>query len=576
MSAARLAAAKVLHVDYLVLGAGSAGCVLANRLSASPGNEVQVVEAGSWHKYNLMKVIPAGVYAVFKDPALNWNYESEPEPGCNGRRITLPRGKVVGGSSSINAMVYMRGHPKDYDRWAKDFGLTDWSYDKCLPYFKRAETSERGEDAWRGGSGPLGVSQGKLKTPLFDALFAAGKTSGQGTSTDLNGFKPEGVARLDSTTKNGARCSAADAYLTPVLDHRPNLNLETEALIERVLLEDCKAVGAEYVKGGERFTVLARKEVILACGAIKTPQLLMLSGIGPADHLHEHGIDVVHDVPAVGENLQDHLAIDTGFHCTKGTSLFSSAGEVEGWTPTTMEYLNNPLYKAMVGARWLLTRDGPAASNVFEMGGLVFGNEEVDYPNLQYHFAPVYTEADGEKNVMLIQGYHMQIDQLRPEGRGRVTLRSAAPEDSPKALFNYLQHPTDVKELIEAHHTAQRLLGQPAFDNFRGSRIDPAPGVISDPEVEQYVRDTASTDYHPSGTCMMSATPSEGVVDAQLRVKGIANLRVVDASVMPRIVSGNLNAPTIMIAEKASDIILGNQPLPPADPPATFHFEKAR
>jgi len=537
--------------DYIIIGAGSAGCVLANRLTEGSQNKVLILEAGPMD-HKLMVHIPAGVYHAYKDPSINWNYTSEPEPECDDRKIELPRGKVIGGSSSINSMVYMRGHPMDYDRWADDFGLPDWSYERCLPYFKRCESSDRGENAWRGGSGPLGVTRGTLQNPLFDALYEAGGQSGQGTSDDLNGYKPEGIARLDSTTRYGRRCSAAVAHLKPALK-RSNLTLQTRALSRRIILENNQARGIEYEVSGQVKQAFAAKEVIVSCGAIKSPQLLMLSGIGSADTLNAMNITPQINLPGVGQNLQDHLSIDSAYYCKK---------------PITLHTLTHPMKKLSVGLKWLATRSGIGASHIWEMGGFVFGNDQVTHPNLQYHFTPVYSDWHNRK-IRLQQGYVLTCDQLRPKSRGEVKLRSADPHDRPASHFNYMSHPDDTRELVEALKVMQELLTQPAFDEFRGERINPAPEAKTDSELEAWVRAYSSTDYHPCGTCRMGHDDL-AVVDGELRVHGVDHLRVVDASVMPDIVSGNLNAPTQMIGERAADYILGKEQLPAEQ--ANFHF----
>ena len=536
--------------DYLILGAGSAGCVLANRLSASD-DSVLLLEAGASDRNPLIH-IPAGVYRVYKDAKINWNYRSEPEPGCAERRIECPRGKVVGGSSSINAMVYMRGHPLDYDRWAADFNLPQWSYQNCLPYFKKSESSSRGENDWRGASGPLGVSVSTMQNPLYDALMEAGRQSGQGVSDDLNGYRPEGIARLDRTVRDGRRCSAAVAYLKPAL-RRDNLSLRVNTLVEKILLEGERAVGVQVKRGNRRYEIRANKSVIVCCGAINSPQLLMLSGIGAADALREHGIVPRINLTGVGQNLQDHPFIHTAFHCTK---------------PVTLDYLARPLHKLRVGAQWLLTRGGAAASSIWEMGGLVRGDSDA-HANFQYHFAAVYGTYERMK---LIQGYQLNVDLLRPKSRGSVTLTSADPSASPAVKFNYLTAPEDIRGMKEGYAKMQELMMQPAFDALRGARIVPAPTITSDTEIEHYIRATVSTDYHPCGTCRMG-DDDDAVTDGAMRVRGVDGLRVVDASVMPDLVSGNLNAPVMMIAERAADFILGNEPLPAER--ASFHFSDA-
>ncbi len=538
--------------DYIILGAGSAGCVLANRLSESGKHSVLVVEAGPMDR-KLLIHIPAGVHSVYKDPSINWNYESETEADLEHRNIELPRGKVVGGSSSINAMVYLRGHPLDYDRWNEEPGLEGWSYADCLPYFRSGETSERGESEYRGGSGPLGVSRAKLVNPIFDAFLTAGETSGQGLSDDLSGYKPEGLARLDSTIRNGRRCSAAVAFLKPALP-RPNLDLLTHALVEQLLLDNGRAIGVKLRHQGKIRIVRASREVIVSCGAIKSPQLLMLSGIGPAAELDKHGIPVRHELPAVGQNLQDHLKIHCTWKCTQAI---------------TYHRANRPWNKLKAGMRWLTSKSGFATSNIWEAGGLIRGNENVDYPNLQYHFAPISANYQGRK-IVLSQGFTLQVDQLRPASRGSITLNSANPIDKPAAHFNYLSKTHDLQELVEGYRKINELVMQPAFIAFRGDRTDPAPEIKSAREIENWIRQTASTDFHPCCTCRMG-NDDNSVVDAEMKVHGIEGLRVVDASVMPQIVSGNLNAPTQMIAARAADFILGKSPLAPEF--AKFHFQ---
>lgn len=539
--------------DYIILGAGSAGCVLANELSQDANNKVLILEAGPMD-YKLMVHMPAGVHKAYKDPSINWNYDSESEPELDNRKITLPRGKVIGGSSSINSMVYIRGHPKDYDFWASDNDLPNWTYAHCLPYFKKCESSDRGANDWRGADGRLGVTKGKLENPLYDAFFAAGEQSGQGYSDDLNGFKPEGLARLDSTTKNGRRSSAAVAHLKPALS-RSNVTLKTRALVHRIVIENNCAKAVVFEHKGHVKIVHAAKEILVCAGAIKSPQILMLSGIGPSAHIKEFGIEPIHELPGVGQNLQDHLSISVVNECTK---------------PVTFDRYSNPLRQLAVGLQWIFTRKGFVASNVWEAGGYIHGISEVEHPNLQYHFAPVHYEYHGTK-IKLFQGFTTQLDQLRPRSKGEIKLLSADPAHRPSAHFNYLSDSFDTGEMIEAVKKIRELISQPAFNELRGKELHPGPDVMSDTDIERFVRAETSTDYHPSCSCRMG-TDNGAVVDAEMRVHGIGRLRVVDASVMPKIVSGNLNAPTQMIALRAADYILGREPLPEFR--ASFHFQK--
>lgn len=542
---------QVKTYDYVIVGGGSAGCVLANRLTEDGKHTVLVLEAGPMD-HNLMIHVPAGVYKVFKDPKLNWNYKTEDEPELYERNVEIPRGKVVGGSSSINAMVYMRGHPRDFDRWGQEFNLPKWSYAQCLPYFKAGETSDRGASDWRGGEGPLSVTKGAYENPLYDAFVEAGGQAGQGQTDDLNGYKPEGVARLDSTKKDGRRCSAAVAHMRPALT-RSNMTLKTRAMVRKILIEGNRAVGLEYVHGGETHTVRTERELILSGGAINSPQLMMLSGIGPADHLRAMGIEPKLDLAGVGQNLQDHPTVAVKYECTK---------------PVTIHKVAHPVRKALAGMRWMFDRKGVASSNIWEAGGLVRGNADVPYPNLQYHFGPVGVDYEGT-NIKLGQAFTMTIDQLRPTSRGYIALKSTNPMDKPALHFNYMSTEHDRRELVEGVKAARALASQKAFDAFRGREIFPGPDGNSDADILAYIRNTTETDYHPCATCRMG-NDAMAVVDEEMRVHGIEGLRVVDASVMPQITSANLNAPTQMIAARAADFIRGREQLAPFH--ANFDF----
>jgi choline dehydrogenase len=538
--------------DFVIVGAGSAGCVLANKLGEDLNNKILVLEAGPMD-YNLMIHIPAGVYKAYRNPKINWNYWSEDEPELFDRNISIPRGKVIGGSSSINSMVYMRGHPLDYDRWQSECGLKNWSYDQCLPYFKAGETSDRGENLWRGGSGNLGVTKGSFDNPLFDAFEEAGPQSGQGYSEDLNGYNPEGIARFDATRKNGRRCSAAIAHLKPALT-RGNITLLTRAQVLKLDIEGNSVSGVTFQRNGKIRSVKANKEVILSGGAINSPHLLMLSGIGPSEHLKEHGINVHVDLPGVGQNLQDHSTIILQYACKKSFPIHK---------------VNQPHRKLATGIQWVFTKKGIATSNIWEAGGLIRSSSKAKYPDIQYHFGPVGFEYNGNK-ISILQAFAIHVDQLRPRSRGQVTLRSANPLDKPLMTFNYLQHPEDLSEMVNGFKKARELILQPSFDEFRGIELTPGPQIQTDKQIIEFIKSAAETDYHPSCSCAMG-NGDMAVVDDQMKVRGVEKLRVVDASVMPQIISGNLNAPTQMIAARAADMILEREQLSPIK--ANFAFE---
>lgn len=541
--------------DYIVVGAGSAGCVLANRLSEDPDVRVLVLEAGP-RDTNLFIHMPAGTYKVWQDPKLNWNYASAPEREMDNRPIPVPRGRVLGGSSSINSMVYMRGHPSDYDRWATEFGLPDWDYAHCLPYFRKAERNERGADAWHGDSGPLGVSRASSGNVLYDVFVEAGAESGVGKSDDLNGYRPEGLALYDSTKWNGRRCSAAVGYLHPVMN-RPNLDLVIGAHVQKVVVEGGRARGIVYSHKGKTITVEATQEVMLCGGAINSPQLLMLSGIGPAEELARVGIDCLHDLPGVGKNLQDHIDVTVQWRSKK---------------PVSLAHLANPLVKLGVGTQWLATRKGLVSSNIWEAGGLVHTESGLPAPNIQFHFAAVAIRGEGS-SMKLLEGFQMHVSQMRQDARGRILLADADPAKAPRILFNFLETEKDQREMVDGVLIARHIAASPVFREFAGEELLPGPAAKTRAEILDFVRATAETEFHPSCTCRMG-TDEQAVVDTDLKVHGVDGLRVVDASVMPNVISSNLNATVIMIAEKVADRIRGRTPLEPSRPRFFFDDEE--
>ncbi|MEJ2478724.1 MAG: choline dehydrogenase [Acidihalobacter sp.] len=535
--------------DYIIVGAGSAGCVLANRLSADPDIRVLLLEAGPRDR-SIFIHMPAAFAEPLKNDRYNWYYESEPEPHMDNRRMYCPRGRVLGGSSSINGMVYIRGHALDYDRWAQAPGLEHWAYKHVLPYFRRAETRRKGGDAYRGDSGPLHVSTGACENPLFGAFIEAGKQAGYPYTEDMNGYQQEGLGPMDMTVDGGERWSAAKGYLRPVLD-RPNLNVELGRLTHRILFDGKTAVGVEYA--GHDVSLVqahAEREVIVSAGAINSPQLLMLSGIGDADALREHDIPVVQHVPGVGQNLQDHLEVYVQYASTQPISLYP---------------VLKPWNRAIVGLQWLAARKGPGASNQFEAGGFIRSRAGVEHPDLQYHFLPIAISYDG-RAPQEGHGFQAHVGPMRSQSRGSVTLTGRDPHRAPRIVFNYLSRPEDMEEFRAGIRLTREIFAQAAFDPFRGRELAPGADLTSDAELDAFVRAKAESAYHPSCSCKMGEDDM-AVVDGQTRVHGVERLRVVDASIMPSIVSGNLNAPTIMLAEKAADMILGKEPPPPSDAP---------
>jgi choline dehydrogenase len=535
--------------DYVVVGAGSAGCVLANRLSEDGRFSVLLLEYGGSDR-SIFIQMPTALSIPMNMPRYNWGYQSEPEPQLGGRRMQTPRGKVLGGSSSINGMVYVRGNPLDFERWEEE-GARGWSYRHVLPYFRRAETRAEGGDVYRGDSGPLQTTYGTLSNPLHGAWLAAAREAGYPLSSDLNGFQQEGFGRLDMTVGAGRRCSAANAYLRPALA-RTNLTVHTHALATMIEFSNRRASAVHYRHGETQRLARARREIILSAGPINSPQLLKLSGIGAPAELAALGIALVHALPGVGENLQDHLEF-----------YFQMASRL----PITLYSTQNLWSKFLIGLRWLVRKDGLGASNHFETGGFIRSRAGIRYPDLQYHFLPMAVSYDG-KSLATEHGFQAHIGPMRSKSRGTVKLNSADPLDPPRIRFNYLSHPDDWSEMRACVRLTRELFSQPAFAAYRGREIQPGAGIQSDEQIDEFIRAHIETAYHPSGTCRMGATNDPmAVVDPEGRVIGTQALRVVDSSIMPSITTGNLNAPTIMLAEKLADAILAKEPLPPSEAP---------
>jgi choline dehydrogenase len=526
-----------MSYDYIIAGGGSAGCVLANRLSADPDIKVALLEAGPADK-NFLIHMPAGYAALMQTGWVDWGYHTEPQAGLNGRCLFWPRGKTLGGSSSVNAMVYIRGVPSDYDTWAQ-LGNRGWSYDDVLPYFKRSETYLPGGNAYHGSDGPLQVSRPGVEGVLSAVWIEAGQQAGHPYTPDFNGAQQEGFGPIDTTVANGRRASAAVCYLRPALS-RPNLTVITKAHATRILMQGSRAIGVEYAKGRRRYVLHAAREVIVSGGSINSPQLLLLSGIGPADEIGRHGIKPVHDLPGVGKNLQDHLHGAVKHDCTQPVSLYS---------------ILKPLPLAANVIYYLLTHKGPGATMGLESLAFLKSRPELVAPDLEYHFAPVLY-ADHGREILKRHGFMGYYNMQRPEARGEITLKSADPLAHPAIQPNYLQNETDLRTLRDGLKILREVFRQKAFDPYRGAEFAPGPEVQTDAQIDAYHRQTGESIYHPVGTCKMGQDDM-AVVDAELRVRGVDGLRVVDASIMPQLVSGNTNAPTIMIAEKAADMIAG-------------------
>ncbi len=534
--------------DYVIVGGGSAGSALANRLSANPKNKVLVLEAGRpdyW--WDVFIHMPAALTFPIGSRFYDWLYVSEPEPNMNNRRITQGRGKVLGGSSSINGMIFQRGNPLDYQRWASDPGMGTWDYAHCLPYFKRLENclAADPDDQFRGHDGPLQQERGPIKNPLFSAFFKAVQQAGHELTSDVNGYKQEGFAAFDRNLRRGRRLSAARAYLHPVM-HRKNLTVKCRALVTKLNIENKKVTGVNFELPFGRKRTVDAKEVVLCGGSFNSPQLLQVSGIGNSQHLKSVGVEPVHHLPGVGENLQDHLEVYVQHSCSQPVSL-------------------NPMlklhYRPFIGLAWLFRR-GPGASNHFEGGGFIRGNQSFKYPNLMFHFLPIAVRYDGTAPAGG-HGYQVHIGPMYSNSRGSVRIKSPDVHVKPELRLNYLSTPEDRQEWVEAIAAARKILAQPAFKEFDGGEISPSPAVATDEQILDWVRKDGETAYHPSCTCRMGIDEMSVVDPLTMGVRGIVGLRIVDASVMPYVTNGNIYAPTMMIAEKAADIILGVAPLKP-------------
>jgi choline dehydrogenase len=526
-----------LEFDYIVVGAGSAGCVLVNRLTADGKYSVLLLEAGPEDSH-LWIHIPLGYGRLFKEKAVNWMYQTEPEPGLNGRNVFQPRGKVLGGSSSINGLLYVRGQHEDYDRW-RQHGNLGWGFDDVLPYFKKAEDQTRGGDDFHGVGGPLPVSDWRHADPLSAAFVDAAAEVGFPKNSDFNGATQEGAGFFQTTTKGGRRASTAVAYLRPA-KARPNLHVETSALAEQILFEGRRAVGVSYRAAGIPRTARARKEILISGGAFNSPQLLQLSGVGPADLLRQHGIEVVLDAPGVGNDLQDHMQVRVVMRCSQAITL--------------NDIVNNPIRKVLTGLRYAAFRTGPLTIAAGTSGAFFKTNPRLATPDIQIHFLPFSTDKMGEK-LHPFSGFTASVCQLRPESRGSLRIKSADPAAPPEIRINYLASDVDRATNVEGLKILRKILHAQALAPYVVEEVDPGDKITSDEALLAYCRARGTTIYHPTSTCRMGNDPL-AVVDQRLRVRGLDGLRVIDASVMPDLVSGNTNAPVIMIAEKASDMIL--------------------
>jgi choline dehydrogenase len=528
--------------DYIIVGSGSAGSVMTWRL-AEAGHSVLVIEFGGTDRGPLIQM-PSALSIPMNMTQYNWGFETEPEPHLGGRILATPRGKVIGGSSSINGMVYVRGHARDFDTW-EQMGAKGWGYRHILPYFKRLEHSHGGEEGWRGTHGPMHVKRGRRLNPLYQAFIEAGREAGYPVTQDYNGHQQEGFGAMEMTVHRGFRWSAANAYLRPARK-TGRVKLASRALARRIILEGKRAVGVEYSRGKTVHVARANREVIIAASSINSPKLLQLSGIGPASVLKEAGINIIHDLPGVGENLHDHLEVYFQVRCTQ---------------PITLNDKLNVISKGMIGAEWVLFKSGLGSTNHFESCGFIRSQAGIEYPDIQYHFLPAAVRYDG-KAAFDGHGFQVHVGPMRTKSRGFVRIRSNQPDAPPKILFNYMSHPDDWSEFRACIRLTREIMQQKALAPYRAEEIQPGAAVQSDAEIDAFIREHCESAYHPTGTCKMGSPENPmTVVDHECKVIGIENLRVADSSIMPQITNGNLNAPTLMLGEKASDMILGREPL---------------
>ncbi|MEO5322127.1 choline dehydrogenase [Mesorhizobium sp. CC13] len=536
----------MLEADFVIVGSGSAGSAMAYRLSEDGKHSVIVIEYGGTDFGPLIQM-PSALSIPLNMSRYDWGYASEPEPHLDGRVLATPRGKVLGGSSSINGMVYVRGHAHDFDHWAEQ-GAAGWGYADVLPYFKRMEHANGGEDGWRGTSGPLNIQRGPRRNPLYQAFVEAGQQAGFELTEDYNGSKQEGFGAMEQTIHGGRRWSVANAYLRPALK-RGNVRV-VNGFARRVVIENQRAVGVEIEARKKIQIVKARREVIIAASSINSPKLLMLSGIGPAEHLKKHGIAVVADRRGVGQNLQDHMELYI---------------QQEATQPITLHSVFNPFSKALIGAEWLLFKTGLGATNHFEAAAFVRSKAGVDYPDIQFHFLPAAVRYDG-KAAAKSHGFQAHVGPMRSKSRGSISLRSSDPWAKPEIRFNYMSHPDDWEDFRHCIRLTREIFAQSAFDPFRGKEISPGSQVQTDEQLDAFIREHSESAYHPCGTCRMGrADDPTSVVDPECRVIGVEGLRVADSSIFPRVTNGNLNGPSIMTGEKAADHILGRSPLAPSN-----------